>query len=349
MLQIHSGLWLEGKNLYYFLFLLMLLKFGKQRTLSKFIAKFLKNTFLIILFSVVIALYQSNSIYSGSIGDMRTVYLVPNPYIGLSVLQRCEYLGEKNYMWVRDMAFRLNVSPVIEMEIFVPYINSRVHDAPATDRIGDILLNVNYASQSFKEYFIINWIYAFNFGSGSDFRDPSTHPMESYGHEEFRWGFLIMKNLKKWTLNFDVQYYFRTKNQKEDMFRGFDINIFGSEAWRRWFGLNPNRKKNFFYTEKLKNDNIVYKIGISQYYTYPFTIFTYLDFRHDFYNRDQFGKIEKKKAPGIFSSPLWLTVGSKYFISDETIAFQLLIKVAANKDAWDYSRIGVGLGVYTEF
>lgn len=289
-----------------------------------------------------------NSLQAGELAGMETVYLVPNPFIGLSFNEYYENLNDGAYMWTQDWRLRLNVAPRIELQMQLPVNEVHYKTGRSTDRLGDVVVGLNYASRAWKEFLLLNYTFGFNFGSAPAFRKADAHPMEGYGHEEIRLGVVAMKNIKKVSLLADIRYHFRAKNEEEDLLRGFNINIFTAEAWRRWFGFNPGNSQNFFYSGRLKNDNIVWKLGVAQYYTYPFTTFLYFEFRNDFLSEEDLLK-EKKRAPGVLSYPLWLNAGAKWLTNEETLNWQISARIALNGDAHQYSDWGVGLGVATEF
>ena len=284
-------------------------------------------------------------LYAGKLYELNTVSLQKQELASINVFQRLYFDANDDLIFVRDHILILALSRKVELGVNIPYINQVKGLDNSFGRGGDIKIYLNIATEWFSKYLALNYYVEFNTGSGAEYINPETNPMESYGYEEWRTGIIGFKYFKYLGIHWNLFYVFRGENETglfDSFFNGDTLNIFGAEAYKRGLGLNPAHETSFLYYKNFKNDNIELNLAINTDLFYPFVIFLEATLSFDF------GSEFISKAPGSGIMRNQVILGTKIFLIDQ----KLVIKFASFMPIgplFNIYRAGIGLGVAIHF
>ncbi|MDH5719979.1 MAG: hypothetical protein OEZ13_05075 [Spirochaetia bacterium] len=311
-----------------------------------------------IFFVFIFALSQNNSLKASAFQELRTAYTMDENHVGLDVTQKFFYSGKNYYSFVREHEILLPLSNETELGINYAYLD-QVKPAFNVSRTGDIKVHLNYKTDLLKKILDTNFFIQYNSGSGPEYTEFNTHPMESYGFPELRYGFIFFRKFSYFSLHFNLFYVFRqekivenedgtlTSEKEVNVMKGITLNIFRKYAYKRVFGFNYTNEKNFFYYKNLKNDNLEYLLALNTDLAYPFIPFIEFTFNHDF-------QIEQRKdnyyeyAPGSGYFRSQFIGGIKSLFAEEKFIVKtaFVVPLGEMKNVYKW---GLTLGVFLEF
>ena len=287
-----------------------------------------------------------NPIFSAQLNELFTVGLLKDSLMNVEVFQRV-YATQDEWVFQRDQLLSFPLGRQVEFGLNLSNVNYLKRTSKAPTRFGDIKLFLNIATDWLQEYITLNYYLEFNTGSGPDYTNLNNHPLEAYGHEEWRTGLLFFKNFPKIfiALHGNLFYVFRSEGEPTffgSFFNQDVLNIFSEEAYNRGLGFNPVHKETFFYYKNFTNDNIEFNLGINTEIWYPFIPF--LEMTTSFVFTDNFRR--KTIGSGIMKNQL--SVGLKFFLENNHFSYKLLliVPIANLNQLYD---IGWGFGFQLKF
>lgn len=284
---------------------------------------------------------------AASIHEVRTVYLTEPGYAGIDLYQKFYYGPGEKYAFVREHNLLLSLGRSAELGIQVPYANVR-EKQQAFDRLGDVKIHLNTATDWFSSFMVTNFYIEYNTGSGAAFTDLNTHPLEAYGYPEWRTGLIFFKRWLTFSLTGNIFYVFKGARpdgtREVNFIDGMTLNIFNKDAYNRAFGFNPQRSENFFYYKNLENDNLEYMIAVNTDLFHPFVPFIELTYSHDFTSDSEF----IRRAPGAGIDRSQISIGSKFFLAENRFALKTALIIPVG-DMTDMYSIGGSFGARIDF
>ncbi len=265
----------------------------------------------------------SSQVFSAQLNELSTVGLLRGSLINIEIFQRF-YAAKSEWVFQRDQLISFPLGRRVEFGLNLSHVNYLKRASKVLTRFGDIKLFLNIATDWFQKYITLNYYIEFNTGSGPDYTDLNNHPLEGYGHEEWRTGLIFFKNFSRVFIAFHGNLFYVFRSAGEPTFFGafFNedvLNIFAKEAYNRGLGLNPIHKKTFFYYKNFMNDNIEFSLGINTEVWYPFIPF--LEMTTSFVFSDNFQR--KTIGSGIMKNQL--SVGSKIFLKNNYFSYKFLL------------------------
>ena len=286
-----------------------------------------------------------SGIYSLELNTLKTVHIPKQGLVQLGTFQRVYFARNQEFVLQRDHFMNLALGRKVSLYLNIPVLNYITKDDQSPSRVGDITLHLNFALEWFSKYMLINYYLGFNTGSGNDYDQLENHPLENYGHEEWRTGFIGYKDFSFLAFHWNFFYVFRSEAEPTlfgSFFNTMTLNIFSREAWERGLGFNPAHKETFFYKENFSNDNLDINLGLNTQKLYPYVpfleILVNINFKNDF----------PRKAPGSGIMKNQLSLGSKLFLNQD----QFILKAAVFIPLPTLSKLaswGLGFGFYIEF
>ena len=302
-----------------------------------------------------LSLLAVNLIYSGSVNaaylhETATVYLIEPNLAGLDFYQKYYYVNKSEYLLVREQNMLLSITPDIELGIKVPFTNYVTRELTFS-RLGDVKFHLNFATDWFEKAGKFNYFLEYNVGTGASIDELTTHPMESYGHQEWRTGLIYFRKWDYFSISANLFYVFKNKDEKT-LFQSFfgdgvTLNPFNEQSYRRAFGFNPKNDQAYFYEGNLKNDNMEYGLAVNSELVYPFVPFVEGTFSHDFWGAQSKSRYVRL-APGLGLFRTQLITGFKYFMADDHFSIKVSFYVPLGDLSTTYG-FGAGLGVRIDF
>ena len=295
----------------------------------------------IFLFCVLL----SSQIYSLELNELKTVHIPKPGSVQIGTFQRFYFTQDHEFIFQRDHFINLALGKNLSLYLNIPYLNYLTRNKKTLSKMGDIKLHLNLALEWFPKYILINYYLEFNTGSGADYNQLENHPIENYGHEEWRTGFIGFQDFSYFAFHWNLFYVFRSESEPTlfgSFFNTKTLNIFKKEAWERGLGFNPVHEETFFYKNNFLNDNLDINLGFNTEKLYPFApfleILININFKSNF----------PRKAPGSGIMKNQLSLGSKFFLNQDRFvikaAFFIPLPTLSELASW-----GLGFGFYFEF
>ncbi|GEM_PF-3597116 len=298
-----------------------------------------KIRFFLIIFLPVYLVHPSE------LANLKTVSIIEPGLAGVEINQKAHYLRGGNWLFLREYGLVLSVTKSTEFGLTAPQIEM-VEGEKRYNRIGDVSFYVNHATGILSRYLLINFFTEINTGSGPAFDEIQNNPLEAYGYNEYRLGFITFKNFRYFSLHGNLFYNFRSQGES-NLTEGITLNLAMKDTYNRAFGFNPTRKENFFYQGNFVNDNMEYGLGFNTILFYPFVPFWEITLAHDFYGKDSADHYAQT-GPGAGIVSMITATGGKLFFSENNFAvkFSLLVPIGG---LYNLSPVGFSLGFRLDF
>ena len=288
----------------------------------------------------------SRHTFATQLNEVRTVTIVQDTLINIEIFQRF-YTTKEEWIFQRDQLITFPLSRRVELGINLSHVNYIRRSSETLTRFGDIHVFLNIVTDWFSDYATLNYYLEFNTGSGGDYTNLNNHPLEAYGHEEWRTGLILFKNLPNAFISIHGNLFYVFRSEGEPTFFGAFLNegifnIFAEEAYNQALGFNPVHEKTFFYYKNFVNDNFEINFAINTAVWYPFVPFIEITTSFTFSRNFQ------RKAIGSGIMRNQLSVGSKFFLKDDHFSFKssLLIPIPNLNQLYD---IAWGFGFQLNF
>lgn len=192
--------------------------------------------------NILILILNFTTLSASTLNHLKTVFIIEPGMAGIEIDQHSLFVKNHEWLMIRNQNLILSVSPKTEIGFIIPQIEYYGVDRRYT-KLGDVKMYMNTSTDFFSSFMLTNFYLEINTASGPKYEDINNHPMEAYGHNEYRWGFIFFKKYKFFSLHSNLFYVF--KSQKESSLTdGITINILEKETYNRIFGFNPNYKEN---------------------------------------------------------------------------------------------------------
>lgn len=284
-------------------------------------------------------------IFAGQLKNAKTVFIIEQGLAGIEVDQKTLVTPESDFLMIRDQRLILSVSSKTEIGFNIPQIEY-YSDQNNYSKIGDVKIYMNTTTSLLQSFMLTNFYLEVNTASGPKYDDLNNHPMEAYGYNEYRWGFIFFKKRRYFSIHGNLFYVF--KSQSESSFtNGMTINILEKETYNRAFGFNPLYKDNFFYKGNFNNDNLEYAIAINTSLPYPFVPFVEYVFAHDF-QRSNHVFVYDQRRPGSGMINSVFTAGTKVFFSENNFSIKFCISIPT-EPVFSLYNTDISLGARLDF
>jgi len=269
----------------------------------------MKNFKFIINSTILLVLFCFSDLFSLPL--TRTCYTLPEEKIDLALNPELVYIDNMNRLdnFVFNLGLTGNTSCGFDFTmIHYDYADSG-RGVP-----GDILFNLwHFIGHYFNGTVSTGVSVVVRIPTGPDAYLEERVRNLSYGHNEIKLSPVLSFSLSEHeNLSLNLSYIFR-EGRNEDIYNGFNINLFESEAYKSLLGLNPFYEDAFLESGKLKNDYASVSAAIMTSRLKPWIFFSGIYYSSGFYNKDN--NTESINIEGDGVSPLLLSVGGKYLVS----------------------------------
>lgn len=199
------------------------------------------------------------------------------------------------------------------MWISVDYLHKGLINTDVDELADSSLKLFIHTGDYFNDLVNTGFLLHFNLPTGRDAYSSTEFNRISFGNNEIKLGPVIqMGGFNKFFIHFNLMYIFR-ESEGEDIYDGFQFNIFKKDTYVNLFGLNPFTDDTFLNWQRLKNDYFSISVAINTDRLYPFIPYFEFKWSDYFYN----GGVAEND-PGLSPcdiNPILLSTGLRFFFS----------------------------------